>query len=308
MKKHFFKKLTVKTYWVLSLVALGLILIILGSGLIIQSNRQRSYVARTVGTIFNQKDATKSGVALVASASAHPKIQLIPQNYGRTVHIPILTYHYIRENPNPKDKLGTNLSVPPDRFDLEMGYLKSQGYNPIDFDQLYEALYHKAALPSKAIILTFDDGYVDFFTNAYPILQKYGFKAVSFIPTGLMDQSYYLHWDQIRQMNSSGLISFQAHSVNHPNLTSLTPDQITFQIFQSKKVLEANLGKPVNTFAYPYGSSNQLVWDTVKKAGYKGAVGTWFGTYESEGTVFDMPRVKISGESQLNTFEKLVSY
>lgn len=241
-----------------------------------------------------------------APASSEPK-PVIPQNYGRSVHVPILTYHYIRVVTDPNDSAGLNLSVTPDKFDAQMGYLVSQGFNTITFDTLYAALKGQAVLPPKPIILTFDDGYQDFYVTAYPILKKYNLRAVSFIPTGLMNQGYYMSWVQIKEIDSSGLVSFQPHSVSHAALTTLDPAKLKYQITESKKVLETNLGKNVNTFAYPYGTSNDITWQAVKAAGFVGAVGTWYGTVESEDTIYDMPRVKIAGSIELPAYIKLVA-
>jgi len=245
-------------------------------------------------------------ISKVASPSAQAKPTPtpipIPAQSGRSVRVPILTYHYIGNNPNPADKARDNLSVAPDKFEEQLGYISKNGYNTITFDTLYAALNGTTSLPAKSVILTFDDGYMDFYYNAYQALKRFNLHATVFIPTALMGGSYYLTWDQIREMNSSGLISFQSHSVNHLNLTALSDEQLKFQLIESKKVLEAQLGKAVNTFAYPYGASDQRVWNAVKKAGYVGAVGTWYGIIESEGTILDMPRVKIGGGENITSF------
>lgn len=238
----------------------------------------------------------------VSSPAAQPIAQ--PIFIGRSVRIPILMYHYIGNNPNPADKARDALSTAPDKFDAQLGYLASAGYTPITFDTMYSALKGGGSLPSKPIILTFDDGYVDFYVNAFPILRKYGFRAVSFIPTGLMNQGYYLTWSEIKEMQSSGLISFEAHSVTHANLALLSGDRLRNEIIQSKSTLESEIGEPVNFFAYPYGTSNPITWQAVKAAGYAGAVGTWYGLIESEGTQYNWPRVRIAGGISLEDFKK----
>lgn len=248
-------------------------------------------------TVANTPQSTSS-----AKTVSKPSM---PANYGRSISVPILMYHYIGNNPNPADKLRDNLSVAPDIFEKQMTHLASHGYTPITLDTLYAGLKKTAGLPNKPIILTFDDGYIDFYINAFPILQRFNFHAVSFIPTGLMDQGYYLHWDQIKQMDATGLISFQAHSVNHYNLPSLNQQQLIYQVTQSKKILESQLGKPVNFMAYPYGTSDERVWAATKAAGYLGSAGTWYGTVETEGTIYDMPRVKIAGGLSLARFASM---
>ena len=240
-----------------------------------------------------------------ASPSASPKA-FLPVSSGRAVTVPILMYHYIGLNPNPQDLARNDLSVAPDKFEAELNYLQSSGFTTIDFDTLYNALKGTGPLPAKPILLTFDDGYIDFFINAYPILQKYHSKATVFIPTGLMDKGYYLHWDQIKQMQSSGIISFQAHSVNHVNLAALSGDRLKYEIEESRRVLSSELGIPVDFFAYPYGASSEEAWAAVKAAGFKAAVGTWYGTVHTEGTQYDLPRVKISGHLDLQGFTQKI--
>lgn len=253
-------------------------------------------------TVINSKTPTINA----ASPSATPaKVTFnTPVNFGRSVRVPILMYHYIGGNPNPADLTRNILSTTPDKFDEQMGYLASRGYTPITFDTMYAALYHGSALPAKPIILTFDDGYIDFYINAFPILKKYNFHAVSFIPTGLIGGSYYMNWSQIQELQASGLISFEAHTINHVNLPLLSAEKQQYQITKSKRDLEAHLGVPVNFFAYPYGTSNASTWNLVKQAGFLGAVGTWYGTTETEGTQYDWPRIRINGGITLTDFAK----
>lgn len=239
---------------------------------------------------------------LVSPKPTHQALP-IPQNYGKSVSVPILYYHYIGLNPNPADKARDALSVAPDKFDEQLAYLTKAGYSTIDLDTLYAGLNGHISLPAKPIILSFDDGYIDFYINAYPILRRYNFRSVAFIPTGLIGTGYYLSWDQIKEMNSSGLVSFEAHSINHPNLVSLSDSDLNLEISQSKKDLSAQIGKPVNFFAYPYGASDERVWQAVKNAGFIGAVGTWVGRIESEGNIVDMPRMKVGGGWSLTDFK-----
>lgn len=230
----------------------------------------------------------------------------IPQFSGNQLKVPILMYHYIGNNPNPADTARNSLEVTPDKFEEQMKYLKDNGYNSISLDTLYPALKGQTTLPSKPVILTFDDGYEDFYTNAYPILLKYGLHATVFIPINLMNQGYYLSWGQIKEMSRSGLINFGAHGMNHWQLASLPLPITELEIVQSKKVLQDNLGVPINFIAYPYGSVNENVINLTKKAGYMGALGTWANKTQSEGTLFDMPRLRVGGEATLQTFISLL--
>lgn len=218
--------------------------------------------------------------------------------------VPILMYHYIGNNPNLKDKARDVLSVSPDKFDSQMGYLAAQGYTPITLDTLYGIYNGKAQSPAKPIILTFDDGYIDFYLNAFPILRKYGFHAVSFIPTGLMNQGYYMSWAQIKEIQSSGLVTFEAHSVTHSNLVSLDNKRLLFELSESKRVLEVQTGYPVNFIAYPYGASNSNVQMVAKQVGFVGGLGSWSG--KASGQSMNMRRLRISGRLSLQGFTSLV--
>lgn len=260
---------------------------------------------------FNLYPSIKSNI-IKPSVSPAPKVKktFSDRHYvqikGEQLLVPILMYHYIGFNPDPKDTARDILSTTPDKFKDEMKFLKDSGYTTITLDTLYAALKKQVKLPDKAIILTFDDGYIDFYYNAYPILKEFNFSATVFIPTGLMDQGPYLRWSQIKDMQSSGLISYGAHTIHHYSLTSISNDQVWIEISESKKVLEEKLGIPINFMSYPTGTSNSSVANLTQKAGYIGAVGTWYGKIQSEGTIFNMPRVRINGNISLQMFKELI--
>lgn len=216
------------------------------------------------------------------------------------LRVPILTYHYIANNPNPKDIQRNALSVSPDKFEAQMAYLSQNGYTPITLDTLYGIFNGQASAPGKPVVLTFDDGYIDFYTNAFPILRRFNFHAVSFIPTGLMGGGYYMNWNQIREIASAGLVTFEGHTVNHMNLPSVSYATALRELQDSKNVLQANTGYPVNFIAYPNGSSNRWVQAAARKAGYVGGVGTWYG--KAGGPSLNMPRIKVSGFWSIKDF------
>ena len=247
------------------------------------------------------KQGNTPGVYAGGSAGVHTG-----SGIGKQLRVPILMYHYIGGNPNPEDIARDNLSVSPEKFDEQMGYLAKAGYTPITLDTMVAGLYKQITLPQKPLILTFDDGYVDFFYNAYPILSKYNFKSVLFVPTGLVGREAYLNWEQLGKLQSSGLVSIQAHSVNHAHLVSLDETAIIYELQTSKRTLEEKYEVPVNFVAYPYGASNQAVWNVAKRVGYIGGLGTWNASIQSEGTLFDMPRIKIAGEWNIETFASVI--
>lgn len=216
------------------------------------------------------------------------------------LRVPILTYHYIANNPNPKDRARNALSVPPDKFEAQMLYLAQNGYTPITLDTLYGIYSKQTTAPVKPVVLTFDDGYIDFYTIVYPILRRFNFHAVSFIPTGLIGGSYYMNWNQIKEIASSGLVTFEGHTVHHANLPSLSFSAALKELVDSKNILQAQTGYPVNFVAYPNGATNNNVQNAAKKAGYVGGLGTWYG--KAGGGSMNMPRIKVSGFWSIKEF------
>ncbi len=258
-------------------------------------------------TVKNSSSSASLATTSATPAKESQKAEIYtPQINGRELRVPILLYHYIGNNPNPKDIARDALSISPDKFTAQMKYLHDNGYNTITLDSLYPALMNGGSLPPKPVIVTVDDGYEDFYYNAYQILRQYGIHATVFIPTGLMNQGYYLTWAQIKEMAGSGLITYGAHSVHHYNLPSLSISSLDSELTESKKVLQDELGVPINFMAYPGGASSNLVVAEVQKAGYLGAVGTWASKMQSEGTIYNMPRIKVSGSIDLAAFANLL--
>lgn len=270
------------------------------------STTMKAKAGTTISKTGGKAEASSSAVTTTTPIPVQKILNrpepVIPQDSGKSVRVPILYYHYIGNNPNPADTARDSLSITPDLFEKQMNYLESNGFNTISLDTLYAAL-KGGLLPPKPVVLTFDDGYVDFYVNAFPILERHHIHATSFIPTSLIGGGYYMSWNQIKEIQGSGLISFEAHSLTHPNLVSLSPGVAKNQITESRKVLESEIGVPVNFFAYPYGASNSLDWEYAKEAGYAAAVGTWSGKFESEGDEFDWPRIRMGGAIPMDTFE-----
>jgi len=221
---------------------------------------------------------------------------------GISTTVPVLMYHYIRVNPNPKDVVGFNLSVTPDNFAAQMDYLVQHGYHSISLDELGATLLSGAKLPDKPFVITLDDGYRDSYSAAYPILKARGLKAVNFVITGFVGGPNYLTWDQINEMTSSGVFTFESHTVNHTALTSVAPQRISQELSDSKNVLQSHVGYLINWIAYPYGYVNQTVANLVPKAGYVGAFGTNRGTFQSTDAMFTLPRVRIGGGDSMPSF------
>lgn len=218
------------------------------------------------------------------------------------LRVPILIYHYIRVNPVPADKLGAWLSVPPQEFEKQMQYLAQNGYNTINVATVVNALKNKFGLPSKPVVLTFDDGYRDFYTTAFPILKKYNLHAEIYVVPGFLGSANYLTWEMVKEVAASGLVTVGAHTMHHVNLARANQKNLVNEIVQSKQGLEKTLGITVTDFAYPYGAYNAIVTKEVEKAGFGNAVTTNFGYWHLRGQYFTLPRVSVGGGASLQTF------
>lgn len=191
-----------------------------------------------------------------------------PTAKTETPDMPILMYHYIRALDDPNDKIGTNLSVSPETFAKQLDLIVEKGYNAINFEDI------KAGnIPAKPIILTFDDGYADFYTSAYPELKKRNMKAVSYIIVRDIDKGNYLTSSQIVELSNNN-IEIGSHTISHPDLSKTPDEKAKTELTQSKEVLEKLIGKAVISFCYPAGKFNDATVNEVKSVGYIYAVTT----------------------------------
>ena len=196
--------------------------------------------------------------------------------------VPILVYHNIHPPyPGEAEKI-RKVTTPPELFEREMHYFQAAGYHVISFGILEQYLKVGGHLPPNPVILSFDDGWEDQFTYAFPVLRKYGFTATFFIVTNYVGRRDFLSWNQIRKLASAGM-TIGSHSCTHPFLSRIVDHSVfESEISGSKRTIELHLGKPIEEFAYPYGAFNQSVIQLVEKAGYRSARADYFGMWHSK--------------------------
>jgi peptidoglycan/xylan/chitin deacetylase (PgdA/CDA1 family) len=182
-----------------------------------------------------------------------------------------------------------------------MQYLANHGFHVISLHDAVVAIRNHSGLPVRPIVLTFDDGYADFFTTAIPILQSHGFTATSFVITGRMGLGGFMTPDQVAGADAMGF-TIGAHTVDHVMLAAQAPARATWEMNQSKLTLEALLGHPVLDFAYPYGSFNLYDMAQAKSLGFETAASTLYGTVHSPGQLFELSRMRIGGGLPLTYF------
>src|SRR3989344_5898735 len=237
----------------------------------------------------------------INSPSPSPKTQETISYSGYCLNVPILIYHHIQPQNIAKEKWQTNFTVDNNTFDSQMTYLLSSNYTTISLEQLSQALTNHQNLPQKSIVLTFDDGYEDIYTYAFPIIQKYQLKANLMIATGLIGNPDYLHWQQLKAMTSSGQVFVYNHTWSHNNLISSSSEKIKYEIQTANSQLENYLGVKTNIFAYQYGSQNSNVINFLKENSFIAAVSTYPGTTQCDSFIMSLHRTRI-GNSQLKSY------
>lgn len=199
--------------------------------------------------------------------------------------VPILMYHSI-ESINPPHPNSVN----PEAFAKQMDFIQSGGYKVLSFDELIQSIENNQ-LPRHSVVVTFDDGYANNYSVAFPLLKEKKIPAMIFITPEQIGQPGYLTWDQIKEMERSG-ISFGSHTVNHTYLPDASPDEQKKQIVESKILIEKALGHPIDYFAYPSGGFTEAVKEMLKAAGYRAACTTNRGYHRDNKDLYELKRIR----------------
>lgn len=211
---------------------------------------------------------------------------------GRLI-VPILYYHHVGFVKDSKDEFRQLITVSPSNFKEQMRYLKDAGFEVISLKDLLLGFEGKKKLSEKSVILTFDDGYRDYYDYAFPILLEFNLSSINFIILNSLDMDDNLTIPQVREMLNSGLFEVGAHGVSHAKLTGMALDKMEREVVDSKAALERKLKTNIDFFAYPGGFLNDQVEDAVNKAHYLGSVSTLGGINHTVGERYRLKRVKV---------------
>lgn len=243
----------------------------------------------------------------------HPLQRLRAQG----TRIPILMYHSIADSNDSSDsarhpyyRTSTRVGV----FEQQVRFLHQNGYRTVSVTEASRRM--QTASPSgKLVGITFDDGFHDFYTNAFPILEKYGYSATVFLPTAYIGQTPYqfkgtecMSWTQVRELRKAG-IEFGSHTVTHPQLRSVTTEQMRTEVGRSKDEIQQQLGEPVETFAYPYAfpETDRAFVDTLLRAlqenDYHSGVTTVIGRTAASDNPLFMPRLPVNSDDDPLLFQ-----
>lgn len=238
------------------------------------------------------KEANENKKKTVEASSSVINLKLKHNDKG----IPVLMYHSIGY------EKGNTARVPKEKFKEQMKYLKDNGYVTLTLEQAYDFFTNNKPVPEKSIVLTFDDGYMDNYTEAFPVLKEFGFKATIFIITDLVDKDpSYMKLEQLKEMQIHEM-DIESHTVYHEHLKQLSYEKQMETLKKSKDFLEKTLNKKIQYIAYPYGEYSKETLKAVKEAGYKMAFSTDGRWSDKTDGILSLDRVFISGEANLDVF------
>ncbi|HZP26122.1 MAG TPA: polysaccharide deacetylase family protein [Dehalococcoidia bacterium] len=236
---------------------------------------------------------------------------LRPEAVSKAVRVPILMYHHVADSPS------NSLTVPLKQFNEELSYLRQRGYNSVTMTDVMNAIYYGLPTADRPIILSFDDGYGDAYSNALPVLQKYGFTGTFALITNAIDHTKegYLSVAQVQEMSGAGM-EFVSHTHNHTDLAKVTDDQVIGELRASKDVLNSILGWPAQHLIYPYGSpfargtaaDQARIKKLLPQEGYAAAATTIAGSTQDPAAPYELHRIAVSGGEVLSRFTAPLPY
>lgn len=234
--------------------------------------------------------------------------------WGRELCVPILMYHSITDEGESKAHAYYRTTTSPAMFAAQLKYMYESGYETCSLAQAIHHLQGETQTSAKLVVITFDDGYRDFYRHAFPVLNLYGFSATVFLPTAYIGENPVpfkgkdcLTWSEVRELSKYGTL-FGSHTVTHPQLRELSIPAIEGEIVNSKKTIEEKLGCPVDSFAYPYAfpeenvSFVRMLRDTLIDAGYHQGVSTRIGMARQQEDCYFLRRLPMNSLDDIPLF------
>jgi len=222
-----------------------------------------------------------------------------------SLQTPILMYHEVTDYPEKLKStkmIDPEYSLPTQKFEEQMAYLYEKGYNVLWIDDMVRP----QTMDSKKCAITFDDGYIGNFNYVYPILKKYGYPATVFISTKYVSMlKQWMNWDQLRELASRGF-SIQSHTVSHPALEELEDRDIFYELSESKKIIEREIGKDVKYLSLPYGSYKRNITKIAREVGYAGLLTSFPFSPNWASNPILIGRIAIKASYDIHRFQNLL--
>ena len=224
--------------------------------------------------------------------------------------VPILMYHQVTPTPLPEFR---KYAVTTDAFAAQLDWLAARSYVPVSMAALSDYRSGRGQLPTRPVILTFDDGYRDCLEYAVPILKSRGFTATFYVLGRLAGQTSrwllaergieypLMNWDDVRELRAAGN-ECGSHSMSHPRLSQLSPDACREELADSRKLIEDKLGTEIRHLAYPFGDYDERVRAIAVESGYETACSVRPGWSRPDDDLFALHRVHVPGSESLKDF------
>lgn len=258
-----------------------------------------NYEIKSNNTHINNENTIDSDTAKSVDSNSKNRFENIPLT-SDNIGVPVLYYHSVSENAI------NDVTITPKKLKEQLDYINDNNYVTITMRELYSHIENNTPIPQKSIIITFDDGYMNNYTEAFPILKDLNMTATIFCVGNSLDGSYYLSEDAIKEMSDYG-IDIESHTVNHLHLDTLSYDQQLSEIKNSKNILEKITGKEVLALAYPFGDYNNDTIKATKEAGYKMAFTTKLGLSDRTDNIYELNRIYISSSYDMSIFKDLLN-
>lgn len=245
--------------------------------------------------------------AAARTSSPTPKPSATPVPLPASAQLPVLMYHYVSVPPANADKYRLDLSVTPAAFEAQLKYLKDNGFTTISLQDLHDYLSKGKPLPAKPIALTFDDGHLDAYANAFPLLKKYGMTGTFFVVTDFINYKdpEYVTWEMVKAMSRAGM-SIESHSRTHKDMRNRGNAFLVWEILGPIEQITAFTGKRPYFFCYPGGQYDQAVINVLRSAGTLAAVTTHPGSTYTLANAMTWPRLRVRNTTTIAQFASLV--
>ncbi|AGF57982.1 peptidoglycan/xylan/chitin deacetylase (PgdA/CDA1 family) [Clostridium saccharoperbutylacetonicum] len=242
------------------LVKLILCVAVIFTSIMISIDKQEKATLNMGLSEVNEQDENNNGdTTAEAGEKREDEIVWVNDNRG----VPVICYHSITED---KTKKGP-IVIPVENFKEQLKTIKDAGYITLTMAELNGYLYENKPIPEKSVIITFDDGYRDNYTLAFPILKELNMKATIFVISSFMNRSDCLSPEELKEMSDYG-IDIESHTVSHKRLSDMNYKTQLKELKDSKVAIEKVTGKPVTAIAYPEGKYNDNTKKAVVEAGY----------------------------------------
>ena len=246
------------------------------------------FIFRSISLYLRNKKISKAVITKKKSFIRKPQ----PLSSSSNLRIPILMYHYVEIVTDQRDTIRKSLNITPNVFEQQIKTLLNDDYTFITASDLGNIFEGKLTIPKKPILITFDDGHWDLYTDILPILKKYNIKATTYVISEFVDRLDFLTSQQLQEIIDSNLIEIGAHTQYHSSLQNMSEQYLIKEIVNSKQTLETRFHIKVVSFAYPNGQYDNQTINIIKRSSYLTSASSYQGVYQNQNNRYHLSRLR----------------